>query len=129
MFTNGSGMKKTNIQMLLGVRYPRFMEYLEWLVEHKLVEEIFDEEKSERIKLTPKGIESYHTLVEWIRETLDGKVMTYRSTPPSNNKKLRENVFPLGIKSLYFLYRRRPCPSVPDNLKILATSATAKKTL
>jgi predicted transcriptional regulator len=72
MYTNGSGMKKTNIQMLLGVRYPRFMEYLEWLLEHKLVEESFDEDKTERIRLTPKGIESYHTLVDWIKDTLDG---------------------------------------------------------
>ena len=72
MYTNGSGMKKTNIQMLLGVRYPRFKEYLEWLLERKMVEDTLDEEKAERIKLTPKGIESYHTLVDWIKETLDG---------------------------------------------------------
>jgi hypothetical protein len=54
MFSNGSSMKKTNIQMLLGVNYPRFME------------------GTERIKLTPKGIDSYHRLVDWIKETLDG---------------------------------------------------------
>ena len=72
MYNNGSGMKKTNIQMLLGVRYPRFMEYLEWLLEHGLVAESIDEEGAERIKLTPKGIESYHKLVDWIKETLDG---------------------------------------------------------
>lgn len=71
MFTNGSGMKKTNIQMLLGVNYPRFIEYLEWLLKHKLVAANFDEEKTEWIKLTPKGIDSYHRLVEWIKETLD----------------------------------------------------------
>jgi NADPH:quinone reductase-like Zn-dependent oxidoreductase len=27
---------------------------------------------TERIKLTPKGIDSYHRLVDWIKETLDG---------------------------------------------------------
>ena len=72
MYRNGSGMKKTNIQMLLGVNYPRFMEYLQWLLNHGLVEESIDEEKNERIKLTPKGIDSYHRLVDWIKETLEG---------------------------------------------------------
>ncbi len=72
MYRNGSGMKKTNIQMLLGVNYPRFMEYLDWLLKHGLVEEKLDEDKTERIALTPKGIDSYHRLVDWIKETLDG---------------------------------------------------------
>jgi predicted transcriptional regulator len=72
MYSHGSAMKKTNIQMLLCVNYPRFMEYLEWLLKHELVEESLDEEKTERIRLTPKGIDSYHRLVDWIKETLDG---------------------------------------------------------
>ena len=72
MHKNGSGMKKTNIQMLLGLNYPRFMEYLEWLLRHDLVAETVDEDKAERIVLTPKGIDSYHRLVDWIKETLDG---------------------------------------------------------
>jgi predicted transcriptional regulator len=65
-------MKKTNIPMLLGVNYPRFMEYLEWLLKRDLVAVRLDEKGTERIKLTPKGIDSYHRLVDWIKETLDG---------------------------------------------------------
>lgn len=73
MYTNGSAMKKTNIQMLLGINYPRFMEYLEWLMKKEFVAISLDEEDHvERIKLTPKGIEAYHRLVDWIKETLDG---------------------------------------------------------
>jgi predicted transcriptional regulator len=72
MYRNGSAMKKTNIQMLLGVNYPRFIQYLEWLLSHDLVAESVDEEKAERIILTPKGIDSYHRLVDWIKETLNG---------------------------------------------------------
>jgi predicted transcriptional regulator len=74
MYRNGGpGMKKTNIQMLLGVNYPRFIEYLDWLLKHDLVVEKFDEgDRSERIALTPKGIDSYHRLVDWIKETLNG---------------------------------------------------------
>ena len=71
MYRNGSAMKKTNIQMLLGVNYPRFIEYIDWLLKHDLVAESVDEEKTERIMLTPKGIDSYHRLVDWIKETLE----------------------------------------------------------
>ncbi len=72
MYKNGPAMKKTNIQMLLGLNYPRFLEYLEWLLKHNLVVETIDESKAEKIMLTPKGYDSYHRLVDWIRETLDG---------------------------------------------------------
>jgi predicted transcriptional regulator len=72
LYDAGAPMKKTNIQRLLGLRYPRFTEYLDWLVEHKLVERTPDEDKVERIALTRKGIDSYHKLVAWIRETMEG---------------------------------------------------------
>ena len=68
---NGSGMKKTNIQMSLGVNYPRFTEYLDWMLQHQLVEEVVDDENSEKIALTPKGIDAYHRFVDWIKETLE----------------------------------------------------------
>jgi predicted transcriptional regulator len=72
MYRNGSPMKRTNIQMLLGVNYPRFSEYLDWLLSHGLVTETTDEEKAERIVLTPKGIDAYHRFVDWIKETMEG---------------------------------------------------------
>ena len=73
IYKNGPAMKKTNIQLSLRLTYPRFKEYLQWMLEHQLVAETRDEdEKSERIMLTPKGIDSYHRLVDWINETLGG---------------------------------------------------------
>ncbi|MDG7044391.1 MAG: hypothetical protein JRN19_01365 [Nitrososphaerota archaeon] len=71
VYRTGSPMKRTNIQMLLGVNYPRFIEYLDWMVEHGLVLEVLDEERAERITLTPKGIDAYHRLVDWIKETIE----------------------------------------------------------
>ncbi len=65
-------MKKTNIQMLLGVNYPRFTEYLEWLLNHKLVEQVKDDDGAERIALSMQGVEAYHRLVDWIKETMQG---------------------------------------------------------
>jgi len=70
LYRNGSAMKKTNIQMLLGVNYPRSTEYLEWMLQHRLVLET-DEDKVDRIALSPKGIEAYHRFVDWIKETLE----------------------------------------------------------
>jgi predicted transcriptional regulator len=65
IYRNGLPMKKTNIQMSLRLTYPRFREYLAWLKEHGLVAEIQDEEdQSEKIVLTPRGIDSYHRLVD-----------------------------------------------------------------
>jgi predicted transcriptional regulator len=72
MYSHGSAMKKTNIQMLLGINYPRFMEYRNWLLEHGMVADVIDEDKTERIILTPKGIDSYHRLVDWIKDTMEG---------------------------------------------------------
>jgi predicted transcriptional regulator len=72
MHRNGSAMKRTNIQMLLGLNYPRFTEYLDWMLKHQLLIEVSDEEeKAERITLTSKGIDSYNRLVDWIKETID----------------------------------------------------------
>ena len=71
LYRNGSAMKKTNIQMPLGVNYPRFTEYLEWMLKHELVAETVDEDGAERIALTPKGIDAYHRFVDWIKETLE----------------------------------------------------------
>lgn len=64
--------KRTNIQMLSGLNYGGFMEYLEWLLKHHLVAETVDEDKIERISLTPKGIDAYNTVVEWIKDMLGG---------------------------------------------------------
>jgi predicted transcriptional regulator len=66
-------MKKTNLHMLLGLNYPRFLEYLEWMEQHGLAMRVtLDDEAGERISLSEKGIESYDTLVEWIKKMMVG---------------------------------------------------------
>ncbi len=72
LYNAGTPMKRTNIQMLLGLRYPRFTEYLDWLVEHQLVDKTPDNDNVERVILTPKGIDSYHKLVAWIKDIMEG---------------------------------------------------------
>ncbi len=71
MYRDGSAMKRTNIQMLLGLNYPRFTEYLEWLLSRQLVVHTTDEDGVERITLTPKGLDAYHRLIDWIRDMME----------------------------------------------------------
>jgi predicted transcriptional regulator len=72
---SGQPMKKTNLQLRVGLNYPRFMEYLEWLISHGFVLQKKDEESNgsgELYSLSPQGLDAYHRLVAWIRETMKG---------------------------------------------------------
>ncbi len=71
LYRSGEPMKKTNIQMQVGLNYPRFSGYLEWMVANGLVQRA-DEDGAELYRLSPKGLESYHRLVDWIRDMMKG---------------------------------------------------------
>lgn len=71
LFDNGQPMKKTNLQMRVGLNYPRFVEYLEWLVSHGFVKQTV-EEGTELYSLSQQGVDAHHRLVDWIRETMKG---------------------------------------------------------
>lgn len=70
LYRTGVPMKKTRLQLHIGLNYPRFMEYLEWMLQHDLARRIDDQHGENAIVLSPKGIESYHRLVEWIKDML-----------------------------------------------------------
>jgi predicted transcriptional regulator len=72
LYSNGGPMKKTNIQTSIGLSYPRFTEYLEWMEAHDLVHKSVNSEGSELIDLSPKGLDLYIRLFEWIRDALRG---------------------------------------------------------
>lgn len=71
LYENGQPMKKTNLQMRVGLNYPRFTEYLGWLVSHGLVQSN-QEEGTELYSLSAQGVDAHHRLVAWIRETMKG---------------------------------------------------------
>jgi predicted transcriptional regulator len=71
LYENGQPMKKTNLQMRVGLNYPRFMEYFEWLISHGFVQKK-EEDGTEVYSLSPQGLDAYHRLVAWIRETMKG---------------------------------------------------------
>jgi len=72
LYENGGPMKKTNLQMRVGLNYPRFMEYFEWLTAQGFLQQKKDEDGADLYSLSPKGLDSYHRLVSWIRETMKG---------------------------------------------------------
>jgi predicted transcriptional regulator len=71
LFDNGKPMRKTNLQMRVGLNYPRFIEYLGWLVSHGIVHQS-NEEGTDLYSLSPLGVDAHHRLVEWIRDTMKG---------------------------------------------------------
>ncbi|OLD11784.1 MAG: hypothetical protein AUI93_04045 [Crenarchaeota archaeon 13_1_40CM_3_52_10] len=71
LYHDGPRMKKTNLQLRVGLNYPRFIEYLDWLVSHGFVEKIV-EEGTELYSLSTQGLDAYRHLVVWIRETMKG---------------------------------------------------------
>jgi predicted transcriptional regulator len=71
LYEGGQPMKKTNLQMRVGLNYARFTEYLGWMVSHGLIQSKV-EDGSELYSLSPQGLDAHHRLVAWIRETMKG---------------------------------------------------------
>ena len=59
---------KTRLQVAANVNYDVFTRYLEWMKGRGLVSLENSADGHERVALTPKGRESYRTLVLWIHE-------------------------------------------------------------
>ena len=71
LYDNGQPMRKTNLQMRVGLNYPRFTEYLEWMTSHGLVQRK-EEDGFELYFLSEQGLDAHHRLVVWIRDTMKG---------------------------------------------------------
>jgi predicted transcriptional regulator len=65
---------KTRLQVATNVDYDVFRKYLNWMVDKNLVSMVDSEDGHERVALTPKGQESYRTLVQWVNEVIRGKL-------------------------------------------------------
>jgi predicted transcriptional regulator len=57
--------------MRVGLNYPRFMEYIEWLNSHRFMQK-GEEDGTDVYSLSPQGVDAHHRLVTWIRETMRG---------------------------------------------------------
>jgi len=71
LYETGRPMKKTNLQMRVGLNYPRFVEYLDWLNSNGLLQKT-EEEGADVYALSAQGVDAHHRLVAWIRDTMKG---------------------------------------------------------
>lgn len=62
--------RKTDLQLAVRLNYNIYKKYLEWLGAKGLITVTMREDGSEHIAITPKGVETYSTLVSWIKETV-----------------------------------------------------------
>jgi len=62
--------RKTDLQMAVRLNYNVYKKYLDWMLEKGLIQVSTEKDGGERIAITPKGLSTYKTLVEWIKETV-----------------------------------------------------------
>lgn len=63
-------IKKTRLQMAVGLNYGTFKRYLSWLMDHDLVTTSIEDDGSEYVFLTKKGLESHNQIVVWINQMI-----------------------------------------------------------
>lgn len=56
--------RKTDLQLAVRLNYNVYKKYLDWMSEKGLIE------VGETVSITPKGLETYKTLVAWIKDTV-----------------------------------------------------------
>ncbi len=70
LIASGGSRRKTELQMAVGLNFNVYTKYLDWLENKGLINVREDAERSKHISLTPKGIETYKTLVKWIKDVI-----------------------------------------------------------
>lgn len=66
LWSAGRPMKKTRLQMAVGLNYGTFKRYLNWLLERDLVVITIEKGGVEHVSLTKKGVGSHDQIVNWI---------------------------------------------------------------
>jgi predicted transcriptional regulator len=69
LWRDGRPHRKTDLQLAVRLNYTVYRKYLDWLVAKELVA-VTATEDGERVAITPKGLETYRTLVAWIKDTV-----------------------------------------------------------
>lgn len=69
LWRDGRPRRKTELQLAVRLNYNVYKKYLDWLEQKGLIEVVSDSE-GDSIGITQKGLETYRTLVAWIKETV-----------------------------------------------------------
>lgn len=70
LVASGGSRRKTELQMAVGLNFNVYSRYLEWLEAKGLIHTMEADERLKRVALTPKGMETYKTLVKWIKDVV-----------------------------------------------------------
>jgi len=70
LIVTGGQRRKTELQMAVGLNFNVYTKYLEWLENKGLIRIVEQDERSKHVVLTTKGMETYKTLVKWIKEVV-----------------------------------------------------------
>ncbi len=68
LVVGGGKRRKTELQMAVGLNFNVYTKYLDWLESKELIRVVEEDERSKSVSLTPKGLETYKTLVKWIKD-------------------------------------------------------------
>lgn len=70
LIMSGGQRRKTELQMAVGLNFNVYTKYLEWLENKGLIRMVEADERLKTVSLTPKGMETYKTLVKWIKDVV-----------------------------------------------------------
>ena len=70
LLAKGGARRKTELQMAVGLNFNVYTKYLAWLESKDLIRIQEKDERLKYISITPKGLETYKTLVGWIKEVV-----------------------------------------------------------
>lgn len=70
LISSGGSRRKTELQMAVGLNFNVYTKYLDWLEMKELVHIVEEDERSKYVSLTPKGMDTYKTLVKWIKDVV-----------------------------------------------------------
>lgn len=69
LWRDGRPHGKTDLQLAVRLNYTVYKRYLDWMLEKGLVT-LVPTADGERVAITPKGLETYHTFVSWLKDTV-----------------------------------------------------------
>jgi predicted transcriptional regulator len=70
LIAKGGSRRKTELQMAVGLNFNVYTKYLGWMESKNLIHTEEKDERSKHVSITPKGLETYKTLVGWIKKVV-----------------------------------------------------------
>jgi predicted transcriptional regulator len=74
LWTAGRPVKRTRLQMAVGLNYGTFMKYLDWMLDRNLIAISKGDQGGDHVTLTKRGYDSYDRIVNWINGMIPGEI-------------------------------------------------------